>query len=195
MPKGESRQEREARKAKAIRFKKDEKAAEKRASEVTRQTAVGKKKYKRKVYAAGSNILTRENQGKKQSYDEALKAGTRADDPRNWEFHYKEAGGRRMGNRGGGKGGDGKRVDLGRLKAESMARKTGKDVYNVKKMEWGTAQTRGETSQATANRKAMGQRGTTRVAKNLAAQKQMATRKRGRAGATLATDTRKRGVA
>ena len=149
-----------------------------------KKTAVGDKAApKATVYAAGSNVLDRANKGKAISYDDALKQGTRADDPRNWEHYYK---GSKMVQKGGGKGGDSKTVNQGRIDAEAKARNTGKDVYAVKKLQWETEQLKGQTKQATANRKATsgGGFGSSRVAQNVAAQKQMATRKTGRAQST-----------
>lgn len=188
--------ERRAAKKRREDFKKSEGRSEAAAKESMRKTGVGRKKPpKRKTYAAGSNIYDRGNKGKAQSYEEALKGGTRADDPRNWEFHYKEAGGRRMANRGGGKGGDGKRVDLGRIKAESMAKKTGKDVYGIKKLEWETANITQKTRQSAADRKAIGAGSTrsTRVAQGVAASRQMAARRRGGGGARGQSITSPRG--
>ena len=187
MPKGMSRQEQ----AQAA----SNRAAAKTAAENRRtndakhmkKTAVGDKAApKATVYAAGSNVLDRANKGKAISYDDALKQGTRADDPRNWEHYYK--GSKMVQQRvpGSGKGGDSRIVNEGRLRAESEARRTGQDVYQVKKLQWETEQLKGQTKQATANRKATsgGGFGSSRVAQNVAAQKQMATRKTGRAQST-----------
>ncbi len=171
----------------------------KKDQEIMRKTDVGRKKPpKRKTYAAGSNVLDRENKGKSLSYEDALKQGTRADDPRNWEFFYE--GAKMMAPRGVSKGdrenNSSKRIDINRVAAESKARRTGKDVYAVKKIEWETEQLKGKTKQATADRKATtGSRsGSTSVAKGVAAQKQLSNRRRGQVAGAFDATTKKRGA-
>jgi len=135
----------------------------------------------RKTYAAGSNVLDRKKYG---TYDESIAGGSRADDPRNWEFHYKEPKAGAVGtSRGKGEGRTNPRTDA-RNKAQRAARESGKSVYEVKKIEWETAGIKQTTKQSREDSKAMGaSRGTSRVGQNISAQKQMAERRRGRGSA------------
>jgi hypothetical protein len=157
-----------------------------------KKTAVGgKDPLKAKTYAAGSNTLTRE---KRQSYDDYLATGSRADDPRNWEFHYKAPSASRMGPTKGQSAEERttNAYSSARQKAERMAKLAGKDVYQVKKTEYETETLKGETKQAAANRKATsgGGFGSSRVAQSVVAQKQMANRKTGRAKASSPFEAR-----
>lgn len=137
------------------------------------------KKYKPKTYIAGSNVLDRE---KRQTFDEAIK-GPRANDPRNWEFHYKGAGGNRHYSATKGMSADEKRnqaKDSALSRAKKDARTIGKDLYSTMKIEHDTKNIRAGTAQMTANSKAMGGRfGSTKAAKGVAAAKQLATRRTG----------------
>lgn len=144
-----------------------------------KKTGAGEKG-KVKTYAAGSNVLDREKRG---TYDEQIAGGTRADDPRNWEFHYKPGYG------GGGK--DSTRAERaarsrsrGMATAKRAAAQSGKQIYDIKKLEYETVGIQQKTAQSKLDRKAGGgSRGTSKAAQNVTAQKQMAERRRGRGSA------------
>lgn len=129
-----------------------------------------KKGRKAKTYTAGSNILDREKRG---TYEESFKS--RADDPRNWEFHYKDTGNRMAAGKDMTSS---ERRTLARTqargKAERMAKMTGQDVFDIRKIEWETAGLTAGSKQATADRKASGKYGSTRVARNVVAAKRRA---------------------
>jgi hypothetical protein len=191
MAKGMTREEQVALRSAKTAAKKAAENRRTQDAEYMKKTAVGGKKApEATVYAAGSNVLARPNKGKAISYDDALKKGTRADDPRNWEHYYK--GSRMVQKWSGGKGGDYKTVNQGFIDAFNQARRTGQDVYDVKKLQWETEQIKGETKQAAANRKATSGGGfrSSRVAQNVVAQKQMANRKTGRAKASSPFEAR-----
>lgn len=136
------------------------------------------KKYKAKTYAAGSNVLDRE---KTQTFDDAIK-GARANDPRNWEFHYKSTAGKHYSNSKGATADEKRRQGKDRAlsQAKKQARTIGKDLYGTMKIEYETKNIKAGTAQMTANSKAMGGRfGSTRAAKGVAAAKQLATRRTG----------------
>lgn len=153
----------------------------------SKKTAVGKKGFsstKAKTYAAGSNILTRE---KRLTYDEQLAKGTRADDPRNWEFHYKEP--RRFNQPTKGMEVQERNQQASRqarMSAEKKAKWTGEDIYETRKIEYETQGIVGEARQTAKNAKALGRFGSTRVAGGVAAAKQASERRmsRGRARTT-----------
>jgi hypothetical protein len=156
------------------------------------------KKYapKAKTYAAGSNALDREKRGK---YKDSFK--TRADDPRNWEFHYdkKKSVGR---GRSGGKGADQNRQSESKFAgskryAERQAKRTGQDIYDIREIQYNTAGIKSDTKQAGVDAKAKGagRFGSTKVAQNLQAQKNVATRRGGGgAGPFDAAKPKKRGM-
>jgi hypothetical protein len=151
------------------------------------KSAVGQKKaMKAKVYEAGSNILTRE---KRKTYDQLLKEGSRADDPRNWEFHYKAPKNTGYSESKGASAAE-KRTQAfsnAKMRAQRDAKWTGKDVYAVKKAEYETEGIKGQAKQTRLNTKAMGRFGSTKTAKDVAAQKQASARRgsaRQRAGAS-----------
>lgn len=150
------------------------------------KTAIGQKKpMKSKVYAAGSNVLTRE---KRLSYDQALKQGTRADDPRNWEFHYKAPKGGFHETKGASAAENkAQAYSNARMRAKRDAKYAGKELYQVRKMEYDTETVKAETKQASANRKALGRFGSTRAAAGVEAQKQLANRRASR-GRSLTTE-------
>lgn len=139
---------------------------------------------KGKVRVAGSNVY---GAAKRGTYDESFR--TRGDDPRNWEFHYKDPG-RKSGGWSGGKGGQNQSAAQAtaqarmkaRQHAERQARLTGEDVYSIRKIEWEAAGTRLSTKQSIADRKASGKFGSTRVARNVAAAKRRAGASTGRSG-------------
>jgi hypothetical protein len=157
------------------------------------------KKYnpKAKAYKAGSNVLDREKRGK---YKDSFK--TRADDPRNWEFHYKEPGKNARGTRGG-KGGDGRQTRSNprsdaRRTAERAAKQSGQGIYDVREIQYNTAGIKATTKQAGRDAKAKGGGGgfgSTKVAQNLQAQKNVATRRGGGgSGPFDAAKPKKRGM-
>jgi hypothetical protein len=143
------------------------------------------KKYapKAKAYAAGSNALDREKRGK---YKDSFK--TRADDPRNWEFHYNEKKSIGRG-RTGGKGeprrqGTESKHAGARRYAERQAKRTGQDIYDIREIQYDTASTKGQTKQMGKDSKAMGRAGgfgSTRVAQGVEAAKQKSNRRTSRA--------------
>jgi len=144
---------------------------------VAEKTGAGEKG-RTKAYAAGSNVLDREKRG---TYADAIAGGSRADDPRNWEFHYKEPAKGAVGtSRGKGEGRTNPRADA-RSKAQRAARETGQSVYDVKSIEYETAGIQQKTAQSKADRKALGggRAQTSRAAQNVTAQKQMAKRRAG----------------
>lgn len=137
-------------------------------------------------YRAGANILDKKGKvAGRMSFDKHLKStGNRADDPRNWEFHYEKPA------RGGfylqGKN-DNRRSYTAdaRRRAETKAKRTGKEVYEVQKIEYQTQGIVQGTEEAGAQAKAKGGAGafgSTRVATGVAAQRQKAQRRTGRSG-------------
>lgn len=146
------------------------------------------KRSKSDPYRAGSNILDKKGKvAKRMSFDQHLKStGSRADDPRNWEFHYKAP--TRTGTfRSGGKNDDSRTsyAQKARSDAESKARRTGKEVYEVQKIEYATQGVIQGTEEAGAKAAAKGGAGafgSTRVAQGVAAQRQKAQRRTGRSG-------------
>ncbi len=135
-----------------------------------------------KKFVAGANVIDQATGkvGKRKGFSDYLKAtGNRADDPRNWEFHYKAPG-----SRYSTQGKNDRQVDnvaRARRSAETKARRTGKSVYDVQKIEYQTAGIVADTEAAGAKFKAMGGRGgrSTQVAANVAAQKRRGQRGRG----------------
>ena len=122
-----------------------------------------KTKYEPKIYAGGSNVLDRE----KTSYKDSIQ--TRADDARNWEFYYEapKAGSSAL------------KYSTARVKAEREANRSGKSVYDVKRIEHNTARIRADSKQAAADGAASGrgQFGSTQVAQGVVASKQLANRR------------------
>jgi len=165
-------------------------------------------------FVAGANILdSKGKETKRKSFDEHLKSGGRANDPRNWEFHYKDPGKR--------KGKDGKvyrrtwsqtkgmsaqekkneAYNSAQMRAKKNAKLTGKDIYEVQKIEYETQGIVQESDAARAKSKAIGGAGafgSTRVAANVAAAKMKSNRQTGRAkarqGAAFAEPPKKRGA-
>jgi hypothetical protein len=138
-------------------------------------------------FVAGANILDAKGKvEKRQGFSDYLKGtGNRADDPRNWEFHYKEP--KRKGTYTRGKN-DQVRSYAGdaRNKAKSAARRTGQSVYDVQKIEYETEGIKQDTRASGLKSKAMGGAGafgSTRVASNVVAQRQKASRRTGRGSA------------
>jgi hypothetical protein len=137
-------------------------------------------------FVAGANILDAKGKvDKRKSFSDYLKStGNRADDPRNWEFHYKAPSqafstqgknDRRVDNRARARG-----------RAEKSARREGKSVYEVQKIEYETQGIKQDTRATGLKAKAMGGAsafGSTRVASNVAAQRQKGQRRQGRAAA------------
>lgn len=139
-----------------------------------------------KKFVAGANVIDEATGkvSKRAGFSDYLKStGNRADDPRNWEFHYKAPK-----SAYSTRGKDDHRVDnraSARRAAESKARKTGKDVYAVQKIEYETQGIKRSTEESSAKRKAIsgGRAGTTRAGRGVAAQQQLAARRSGRASA------------
>lgn len=135
-----------------------------------------------KKFVAGANVFDKETGkvGKRKGFSDYLKAtGNRADDPRNWEFHYKAPG-----QRYSTQGKNDRQVDnvaRARRSAETKARRTGKSVYDVQKIEYQTAGIVADTEASSAKFKASGGGGfgSTQVAANVAAQKRKGARGRG----------------
>ncbi len=159
-----------------------------KVADKTGENAVDKYKPKAKTYASGSNKLDR---AKRATFDESI-AGSRADDPRNWEFHFKDPG-KQVGKTTKGEtvsaAGMTARARVGaRSRAERDAKWTGQSVYDVRKIQYGTAGVVADTEQAGADAKAKGNFGSTKTAQNVAAQKMLSNRKasRGRARTTNA---------
>lgn len=146
-------------------------------------------------FVAGANILDEKGKTeKRKSFEEHMKSGGRANDPRNWEFHYKDpsAGGRKRWSQTKGMSGEERRAEAfksARMSAQKKAKLTGKDIYEVQKIEYETTGIIQESDAARAKAKAIGgagRWGSTRVASNVAAAKMQSERKtsRGRAQAT-----------
>jgi hypothetical protein len=142
---------------------------------------------KKDKFVAGANVFDKKTGkvGKREGFSDYLKGtGNRADDPRNWEFHYK-APSQAFSTRGK----DDHRVDnraQARRVAEKTARRTGKSVYDVQKIEYETEGIKQGTRASGLKAKAMGGAGafgSTRVATGVAAQRQKASRRTGRAAA------------
>lgn len=139
-----------------------------------------------KPFKAGANILDKKGRvAARKNFSQYLKStGNRADDPRNWEFHYK-APATAYSTRGK----DDHRVDnraAARRTAEHKAKREGKAVYEVQQIEYQTQGVVQRSEEATAKSKAKGGAGafgSTRVASGLAAQKARGQRKAGRGGA------------
>lgn len=133
-----------------------------------------------KKFVAGANILDAQGKStKRKGFSDYLKAtGNRADDPRNWEFHYKAPS-----SRYSTRGKNDRQVDnVASAKGRAMrtARKTGQSVYDVQKIEYQTAGIIQSTERSGAVAKATGGGfGSTSVAANVAAQKQRGRRGRG----------------
>jgi hypothetical protein len=148
-----------------------------------------------KKVVAGGNILDAKGKKiKRKSFKEHLAStGSRADDPRNWEFHYKKP--TRQGSYTRGKN-DEKRTYAGdaRQKAERLAKQSGKEIFEVQQIEYETQGITEQSETASARAKAKGGGyGSTRVASNVAAQKQKATR-RGQAATSAFEAKPKRGA-
>lgn len=135
---------------------------------------------KKKPFVAGANILDSMGKSlKRKGFSAYLKAtGNRADDPRNWEFHYKAPG-----QKYSTQGKNDRQVDnvaRARRSAETKARRTGQSVYDVQKIEYQTAGIIQSTERSGAVAKATGGGfGSTAVASNVAAQKRRGARGRG----------------
>jgi hypothetical protein len=157
----------------------------------TTKGQIGKKKNwipEGEKFVAGANVFGRE---KRKTYDELLAEGSRADDPRNWEFHYEAPDPNKVYGPTKGMTGDERRqqaFQLARQKAEKAARLTGEDVYETRKVEYEAAGIRAETAETKAKALASGQFGSTRVARNLAAEKILAGRQTGRRIKARTTD-------
>ena len=128
--------------------------------------------------SAGSNTLDREERG---TYKDTLK--TRADDPRNWEFHYSEPGRQAAKNTKGEQVSAAGMTSRARGKAKSAAtraaRLSGQSIYDVREIQFNTAGIKAGTAQASKDSKAagVGRFGSTRTATNLAAQKSASNRR------------------
>jgi hypothetical protein len=134
-----------------------------------------------KKFVAGANVIDQATGkvAKRKGFSDFLKAtGNRADDPRNWEFHYKAPG-----QKYSTQGKNDRQVDnvaVARRRAESKARKTGRQVFEVQQIEYQTAGIVADTEASGAKAKAMGGGfGSTQVAGNVAAQKRRGQRGRG----------------
>lgn len=145
------------------------------------KTGIGDVKAGRQ-YEGGSNQLDRE---KYMSYDERLKQGSRADDPRNWEFHYKAPRkGRHYSPTKAMSARERKSqaYSSARSKAEKNARLTGESIYDIKKLEHKTQAIKDESKQAMADAKAGRRFGSSKTATAVSKQRQLAQRKAGRGG-------------
>jgi len=141
-----------------------------------------------KKFVAGANVIDEATGkvSKRKEFSEYLKdTGNRADDPRNWEFHYKKGG-----HVWGGKDMTAsEKRSMGRSQrrstAERKAKTEGAAVYDIQKMEYETQGIKQGTEESSAKRKAIraGRAGTTRVGRGVAAQRQAASRRSGRASA------------
>jgi hypothetical protein len=155
----------------------------------TQDTKTGAGKFKKEKFVAGANVLDESGKvGKTLTFEESLAAGSRADDPRNWEFYYDE---KKVGS---GYGKDLTKAEKksqarrsARGKAEREAKLVGKDVYETMRYEYQAKAVGAEAKAATAKSKASGRFGSTRVAKAVDTQQQMARRRTGRAR-SLATE-------
>lgn len=144
------------------------------------------KPYKPKTVEAGANVF---NQKSTKKFKDTLK--TRADDPRNWEFYYADSAApedpwsprRTMGPRALAAA-DRKQLAL----AKSKAAEGGQDLYRTMEIEFETTNIKSETKEQKAKFLAStpgaggaaaggGAFRSSRVATNLAAQKQQATRR------------------
>lgn len=147
------------------------------------------------AFVAGANILDKKGKVKaRQGFSEYLKAtGNRADDPRNWEFHYKAPG-----SRYSTRGKNDRQVDnVGVAKGQAMrkASREGKSIYEVQQIEYETAGIVAGTSRASAISKAKGGSsafGSTQVSSNVAAQKRSGRRRAGGGGGTFNAPTQTR---
>lgn len=149
---------------------------------------------KEKVVAGGNILDAKGKKIERLSFKEHIaQSGSRANDPRNWEFHYKKP--TRKGTYTRGKN-DQKRsyAEDAKNRAKAKARQSGKEIYEVQQIEYETQGITEQSDTAVARSKAKGGGyGSTRVASNVALQKQRATR-RGQA-ATSAFDAKpKRGA-
>lgn len=145
----------------------------------SQKTGIGDVKAGRQ-YEGGSNQLDRE---KTLSYDEKLAAGSAADDPRNWQFHYKAPGGRYSDTKGmTARERRDQAYSSARSKAEKNARLAGESLYDIKKLEHKTQAIKDESKQATADAKAGRRFGSSKTSTAVAAQRQLAMRKSGRGG-------------
>jgi len=141
-------------------------------------------------FKAGANILDKKGKVKeRKGFSEYLKAtGNRADDPRNWEFHYKAPS-----SRYSTRGKNDRQVDnvaVARRRAETTARREGKAVFEVQQIEYETQGIIRGTEEASAKAKARGGAGafgSTSVAAGVAAQKSRGQRRSGRGGARRTT--------
>lgn len=141
---------------------------------------------KKDVIKAGANVLDKEGKiAKRKSFEEHLAAAGRADDPRNWEFHYKAPSGGNFGATKGMSSSERRSNAFSRAKskAKGAARSSGKEVYEVQKIEYETQGIVEDTDRAPgiAKAKGAGAFGSTRVASNVAAQKMKSNRAQGRA--------------
>jgi hypothetical protein len=138
---------------------------------------------KDKPFVAGANILDAQGKStKRKSFSDYLKStGNRADDPRNWEFHYKPSRPGFETRRVGKDGREVSRAPENKGRAMKAARQTGKEVYETQKIEYETQGIIQGTDQAGAIAKAKrgGRFGSTKVAANVAAQKQRGRRRAG----------------
>lgn len=145
----------------------------------------GAGKYQRVDLPEGGNILEMQ---KILSFKESLKQGTRADDPRNWEFYFKEPGspGGKIGSAGwsdtkGMSGAERRQGAYARAKNKAMreAKYAGQDVYATLEAEYETARIQDEMRRdRLMSRMKQGPEGfgSTRVARSVAAQKALAGR-------------------
>lgn len=148
-----------------------------------------------KIVAGGNVLDAKGKKIKRLSFKEHIaQSGSRANDPRNWEFHYKAP--KRKGTYTRGKNdqvrsyhGDAKR------KAQSAAKRSGKEIYQVQEIEYNTQGITESSDTAVAASKAKGGGfGSTRVASNVALQKQKATRRGQAATSAFGADKPKRGA-
>lgn len=143
--------------------------------------------YQDRELPASGNIL---DMPKVLTFEESIAQGTRADDPRNWEFYYKEPTST-MGIGGKDATESEKRSIMfqrARRRAEREAKLAGQEVFDTMRSEYETARIRNQMTidrQMAAMKRGPGEFGSTRVARSVAAQKaragrQMVTEQAGR---------------
>jgi hypothetical protein len=140
-------------------------------------------------FKAGANVIDPKT-GKvreRMSFDDYLKStGNRADDPRNWEFHYKTPSSTRTSATKEVSASERKRSAYSGAKrgaVSAAAGAVGKELYEVQKIEYETQGVIQGTEQASAKAKAKGggRFSSTKVATDVATQQQAAKRRTGRA--------------
>jgi len=182
---GQAADRRNDAKRRAANLKRTAREKKQKEARIKNTTKSEKGAYKREKYVAGQNIVGRK---KAQVEDSFLK---RADDPRNWEFHYKEDSYVSVGKQDDfNSSADRSRAQnkARRSQAEKKAKSVGTELYDVMKIEFETKEIRStikdDRSKSLAGRK---RAGTTRVGRGVAAQKQAGERRSGRATARAST--------